>query len=154
MVLVVFSSLTWLVMMLSIMLPSVLKKEEKAFLFCVIVLFICNGSWIFIEELKFIELASPLANYFSFLLFRTVIIPFSIMMGLSVWLSPISFFKKKRVTIILYCFLFLVEWASIKLHVYYYQKWNYLYSMFFYFFVQIISYFLLRWFRQFTCKEE
>jgi len=154
MVLVVFSSLTWLVIELFIKLPKKLNKEEIAFLFCVIVLLICNGSWIFIEELKLIELASPLANYLSFLLFRTVIIPFSIMLCLNVWLSPISFFKKKRVTIILYCFLFLVEWLSITLHVYYYQKWHYIHSMCFYFFIQILSHFLLRWFRQFACKEE
>ncbi|UFJ39927.1 hypothetical protein LOK74_18015 [Brevibacillus humidisoli] len=153
MVLVVFASVTWVILALFMMLPNKLDKQDNTFFFMVLILLNCNGSWIFIEEMKAIKLASPLPANFSFLLFRTII-PYSIMLCQNIWLSSVSWQQKSIMTITVYTFLTVMEWVGLQFSVYEFEKWHLVYSVVFYIFLQIATFVLYKWYQHAACKEE
>jgi hypothetical protein len=154
MVFVLYIGAAWFVLSCFSALSNKINKLDNLFLYMTIILLDCNGTWIFIEEMKTIVLTTPRINYFAFLVFRTIVIPCSIMYCQNVLLSAASLKQKFGAAIMTYSFLALMERLATLFYVYTYIKWTLMYSILFYILLQILSHFFLKWFQRSTAEKE
>ncbi|UUZ83981.1 hypothetical protein LJK88_09560 [Paenibacillus sp. P26] len=152
--LVIFSSITWFLLGLFFVLPGKINRLDNALLFMTVILLNCNGSWIFIEEMKTIELAKPLPDYFAFLLFRTTVIPLLVVICHNLLLSALPAGWKTGWIVLAYGLLLLMEWLAVRYKIYTYIHWHLYYSMLYYLGLQILVFLFYKGFSHITAQED
>jgi hypothetical protein len=150
--LMIFISVAWATLACFTAVPK-LTKHDNAFLYLITILFLCNGSWIIIEEMQKIVLSKELADYFAYLVFRTVIIPVGIMICENLRYSGTMKHQKKLVYVFFYSVLFILEWIAVGIGVYQYKGWSSHYSILGVALLHLLIVLVWRCFRYFTRKE-
>ncbi len=135
-------------------IPAKLRKKEGAFLFMIILNIIIDGTWIMAEDMKLIVVSHKIPEYLTFLLYRSVTVPFEILVFLSLLLSFRSSFSKVLVSSGHVISLLLLESLLAHYKIITYVNWYLSYSAICYLILLVIAYVSLAWYRHTFGQEQ
>ncbi|PLS02880.1 hypothetical protein CVD27_16980 [Neobacillus cucumis] len=129
------------------------KFENSALIFCIFI-FDINRSWITNDELKFITYSTVPLNYTAYIIHRTFINPFLILIGINS-IPRNSTLLKKVIAILISSFvLVLIKIVMLKFNVVNFHQWNLIYDYLYYVFLHLLGYFILYCYKSFVLKGE
>lgn len=141
--LVVFFSLTWLVISFFFVIKKRLDIFENTFVFLITLIVNINFSWIVIDEMELLTVTQKVLPYTAYLLNRSIITPLLILVHLNFFIEAKTFVEKGLIItsslILLLCLSVTIEVLNITEKI----NWNYSYSAIYYlllFIIAIISY--------------
>ncbi|WP_026568488.1 hypothetical protein [Bacillus sp. UNC41MFS5] len=138
---VVFFLLAWLTGSLVAVIKKKLTLAENTLVFLVVLIVSINFSWIVIEELRLIKLTKSTLEYTGFLLNRSVITPFLVLIQLNLLLWSKTMMMK--ITIIVAVVILLIGVSSLSnfYDIIDYKHWNYWYDGIYFFILNLIAIF-------------
>ncbi|MEH7373973.1 hypothetical protein [Neobacillus drentensis] len=139
--LVVFFFLAWLVVSLFAVIKKKLSFAENTLIFLVILIVSINFSWIVIEELKLIKRTQESLEYMAYLLNRSVITPFLILIQVNLLLRSKTMMMK--ITLMVFGVFLLTGVSSLSnfYDIIEYKHWHYWYDGIYFFILNGIAIF-------------
>ncbi len=138
----------WLAVFIFYCMHERLSILENAFAFLVVLTLGINASWIVAEELKLVELTKDGLLYTGFILFRTVVLPFVVVIALNAMILA------ERATVALFAAaaavasLVALNGAALHYDIVRYEKWNLGYDAITHILMLAVVYALLRLYRR------
>lgn len=129
MALTAFVLITWFVIFFFILLPKKLSLVENSFVFLSMSIIIINTFTVVGFNFKWITSNNEPQFYLAYLLYRTIIYPFALLVLVNIFYMSNQFILKIVATLSVISFIFLTEILGAKLNVYFYKKWNNWYSI-------------------------
>jgi hypothetical protein len=139
--LVVFFFLAWLVVSLFGIIKKKLSFAENTLIFLVILIVSINFSWIVIEELKLIKRTQESLEYMAYLLNRSVITPFLILIQVNLLLRSKTMMMKITIMFLVVFLLTGVSSLSNFYGIIEYNNWHYWYDGIYFFILNGIAIF-------------
>lgn len=127
------------------------KMEISAILFCIFIIDI-NRGWITNDELKYITYSHDPLKYLAYIIHRTFITPFFIVIGMSSIPRNSTVLKKITAILISSFVLILVKMVLLSFDVLYFHQWNLIYDYLYYVLLHLIGYFILNCYNSFVLK--
>jgi len=128
------------------------KLENSALFFCILIVNI-NYSWIIYDELNLITYSKIPLYYTAYVIFRSIIIPTLILLGINC-IPRNSTILKKMIGILISSFvLTLIKFILLKLDVVNFHKWNMFLDYLYFILLNSFGLFILYCYRSFILKE-
>ena len=137
----VFFFFSWLVISVFSVISSTKYIVENTFTYLITLTISINYSWIIIEEMKLISLTQKGLPYTAYLLNRSIIIPFLILISLHYLIRAETFTKKLAVMIAAVFLLVAMSFISQTLGILTYKGWNLGFDGLYYFILLMIAFF-------------
>jgi hypothetical protein len=139
---VVFFFLTWLIVATFVVIKKRISIVENTMIFLIILTVGINFSWIVIEELQVIKLSKKGFDYTAFLLYRSVINPF--IMVILVNLLQYSKTIVSKGLLILYSVGLLLVFSNLLtfFDIITFKKWNYGFDAIYFVFLVLVAIFV------------
>jgi hypothetical protein len=129
------------------------KFENSAIIFCIFIIDI-NRSWITNDELKYITYSTVPLNYTAYIIHRTFITPFLILIGLNSISRNSKVFKKATAILISSFVLVLIKMVLLKLDIVYFHQWNLIYDYLYYVLLHLLGYLVIYYYKLLILKGE
>ena len=129
------------------------KLENSALIFCLFLIDL-NRGWITNDELKYATYSTAPLNYTGYILYRTFIAPFLLLIGINCIPRNSSALKKVIASLISSFVLVLINIFLLKFDVVDFHQWNLLYVFVNYVLLHLIGYFILYCYKSFVLKGE
>ncbi|MFD0824323.1 hypothetical protein ACT8ZR_01455 [Neobacillus sp. M.A.Huq-85] len=127
------------------------KMENSALIFCIFI-FDINRSWITNDELKYITYSTVPLNYTAYIIHRTFITPFFILIGINSIYRNSTVLKKGIAILISSFILVLIKMVLLKFDVVAFHQWNLVYDYLYYVFLHLLGFFILSCYSSFVLK--
>lgn len=129
------------------------KLENSALFFCILIINV-NYSWIIYDECKFITYSTLPLNYTAYIIYRSIIIPILILMGINSIPRNLTITKKVIGILISSLVLLLIKIVLLKLDVVYFHKWSLIFDYIYFIFLYSFGYFVLYCYHSLILKGE
>jgi hypothetical protein len=150
---IVFFFLSWLIVSIFAVIQKRLSIVENTMIFLIIFSVNIHFSWIIIEELRLIKLSNKGFNYTAFLLNRSVIIPFImvILINLLQWSKTII----SKCLLIFYSVVLLLCFSNLSsfFDIIDFKKWNYGFEAIYFLLLALVAISATKLFRRFSRNE-
>ncbi|MDQ0351616.1 hypothetical protein J2R98_001433 [Alkalibacillus filiformis] len=140
---VVYFTLAWLLIGCYIVINNKMNLMESTVVFLVTIVVSINVSWILIEEMELIQVTEEPQEYIAYLLNRSIIAPFIVMLGLALMLKSEGTLTKVFLFITTVLFLTVVNYSLTYFRVFEFTNWNFVYDLIYFsglMFISILSY--------------
>ncbi|MFD0695148.1 hypothetical protein ACFQZT_13650 [Paenibacillus sp. GCM10027628] len=145
--LIIFAIVTWLLISIYTVMPRTIQIKESVFLFLLLLAISINATWFLVEEWHWITASDQIPEYLAFLLIRSVIIPYGMLLYLNLWLIYSSAWSKGLVVAGFVLTFLIIEITALMTHIMTYNKWSLLYSSIYTLAMLFIAMGTLRWYR-------
>ncbi|UII56785.1 hypothetical protein LS684_04775 [Cytobacillus spongiae] len=145
---VIFFFISWFVIALFAVTKKSLSLSANTFVFLVVLIFSVNFTWIIVDEFEWVTVAEKALPYTAYLLTRTIIVPFVLLLHVNFYNNAGNTSKKVIVILAAVISLLFVSVLSRSLGITEYMEWNYGYSALYYLFlngVAILTSKLYKW---------
>lgn len=137
--LVVFFFISWLVIALFGVMKKNVNLIESTFIFLIILILSINFSWIITDELKYITITQKGLPYSAFLLNRSIIIPFLILIQLNFIIITNKLSQKSIILIASVLLLDGISFLSTRLNVTEFKNWSLWYESIYFLILGLFS---------------
>jgi hypothetical protein len=135
----IFVSITLFSIAYFVTMKKKLHKQINTFLFFLINIININFFIVIGENFKKMELTKEIDKYLPFLLYRNILIPLSILVGIHFFICSALAHKRVLVTFITVGSLYVLEVICQRLHFFQWKQWSEFYSIVYYFLLFIIA---------------
>lgn len=135
----IFVSITLFSIAYFVTMKKKLHKQINTFLFFLINIININYFIFISENFKKMELTKEIDKYLPFLLYRNILIPISILIGIHFFVRSALAHNKVVVTFLTVGFLYVLEVICQKLHFFQWKQWSEFYSIVYYMFLFTIA---------------
>ncbi|MGG1674863.1 hypothetical protein ACIFOT_03830 [Neobacillus sp. NRS-1170] len=150
---VIFFFLSWLIILIFSFIQKKLSLIENTFIFLIILIASINFSWIVIDEFQLIIRTKEGFGYTGYLLNRSVIIPFLILIQFNL-LAAGQTLTKKGIIVICSVILFITfSFLSNLLNITDYKNWHYGYDIVYFIFLDLLTIIAYRLFKRASRNE-
>jgi len=118
------------------------KWENSALLFSMFIVNV-NWSWIMVDELKFITYSNDGLDFSAYMIDRSVIIPFLVVIGINSIPRSQTIIKKVAGILISSLVLIITKMILLKLGAIHFHGWNFVFSYIYYVLLHSLGYFVL-----------
>jgi hypothetical protein len=146
--LIVFAILAWIIVTLYVTFPRRIRNRESVVLLSVVLVLNISATWILVEEMKWLKRTDNVPEYLAFLLYRSVIIPFIVLLFLSLLLAFRTPAAKLPVVCGYGAALFCMERLMYVYKIYSYSNAMLGFLMLYYVLLLAVAYALQKWYRK------
>lgn len=135
----IFVSITLFSIAYFVTMKNKLHRQINTFLFLLISSININFFIVIGENFKKMKLTQDIDKYLSFLLYRNILIPLSILIGIHFFVRSDLTHKRVLVTFVTVGSLYVLEVICQKLHFFQWKQWSEFYSIVYYFLLFIVA---------------
>lgn len=151
---VIYFFISWLVVSIYVVAKKNLHFIESTFTYLLILIISVHYSWIIVDELEYVSVVKKTLPYLAFLLNRSIIIPFFILLILNIVVGTTNLLHKA-----LFIFLFMLIFVSLsylstRLHITEYKHWSLWYEGIYYLSLVILSFFTYKLFKSLSHYQQ
>ncbi len=153
MVLSIFVFISFLTISLFYMQHKVLSVVENTFLFLIVLIININAAWIINEELNLIHTPATPIHYTAFILDRSLIFPMLFVIQFNLLYRYSAIKRWFGITLLFLAGFVCLRFLAVRLEVYTYEKWNFLYDAGYTLILQFILFYVFNMYRKITLRK-
>lgn len=134
---------SWITVFIFVIMPKKLSFMQNSFVILLTLIINMNWSWIIYQELNLIKLSTQVMDYTSFLINRTIAVPFIVVITMNFLKISRSFSQFILVLVFSTSFLTLLSLGGVYFNVIEYIHWNFALDFFYFLILNIVSYLFL-----------